>query len=151
MSSFNIFNFNAYRSKSLDKLEKFSTLFESYDPIFIFIQEIHVFSAMKAFSRKYQVFINLESESKDGIGIVTLVKNRIFISDTIIAKNGRIIGLKISNIQLWNVYPQSGSAYKKEREIFFRETLCNLMMNWKDQSEYIFESGDHNCTHRLVK
>ena len=23
-------------------------------------------------------------------------------------------------------------------------------MNWKDQSEYIFESGDHNCTHRLV-
>ena len=24
------------------------------------------------------------------------------------------------------------------------------MMNWKDQSEYIVESGDHNCTHRLV-
>ena len=125
-------------------------MFEYYDPIFIFIQEIHVFSAIKAFSRKYQVFINLESESKDGIGIVTLVKHGISISDTIIAKNGRIIGLKISNIQLWNVYPQSGSAYKKEREIFFRETLCNLMMNWKDQSEYIFESGDHNCTHRLV-
>ena len=24
------------------------------------------------------------------------------------------------------------------------------MMNWKDQSEYIFEFGDYNCTHRLV-
>ena len=28
--------------------------------------------------------------------------------------------------------------------------MCNLMMNWKDQSEFIFESGDHNCTHRLI-
>ena len=89
VSSFNIFNFNAYRSKSLDKLEKFLIFLESYDPIFIFIQEIHVFSALKVFSRKYQVFINLESESKDGIGIVTLVKKGIFISDAIIAKNGR--------------------------------------------------------------
>ena len=113
MSSFNIFNFNAYRSKSLDKLEKFLTFLECYDPIFTCIQEIHVFNALKAFSSKYQVFINLESESKDGIGIVTLVKNGIFISDAIIAKNGRIIGLKISNIQIWNVYPQSGSANKK--------------------------------------
>ena len=33
--------------------------------------------------------------------------------------------------------------------MFFREILCNLMMNWKDHSKYLFQSGDHNCTHRL--
>ena len=38
------------------------------------------------------------------------------------------------NIQIWNVNPQSGSGFKKDRETFFRETLCNLMMNWKDQT-----------------
>ena len=149
-SSFNIFNFNAYRSRSIEKIEKFLVFFDDYDPLFVCIQEINVVSALKVFSGKYQVFINFEPDSKDGIGIVTLVKKGIPVSDNIIAKNGRIIGLKILNLQLWNVYPPSGSKFKKDREIFFRETMCNLMMNWKDQSEFIFESGDHNCTHRLI-
>ena len=97
---------------------------------------------------KYQVFINLELECRDGIGIVTLVKKGLKVSDVIIGHNGRIIGLKVFNAQIWNVYPRSGSAFKKERELFFREILCNLFMNWKDSTKYIFQSGDHNCIHR---
>ena len=100
-SSFNIFNFNAYRTRNVDKIDKFLTFFENYDPFFVFIQEINITSALKVFSGKYQVFINLEPESSDGIGIVTLVKKGIPVSDNIIAKNGRIIGLKILNLQLW--------------------------------------------------
>ena len=69
--------------------------------------------------------------------------------DTIISKNGRIIGVKIENAQIWNVYPKSGTAFKQARELFFREELCVLMVNWKDHTRYIFQSGDHNCTHRL--
>ena len=149
ITSFNLFNFNAYRTRNIDKIEKFKLFFENYELIFICIQEINVFSALKVFSSNYQVFINLTPDSKDGVGVVTLVKKGIFISDNIISNNGRIIGLKIANIQLWNIYPQSGSLYKNSRENFFREILCNLMMNWKDQSEFIFQSGDHNCTHRL--
>ena len=42
----------------------------------------------------------------------------------------------------------SGTENKQRREIFFREELVNLMMNWKDESKYIFQVGDHNCTHR---
>ena len=114
----------------------------------MFIQEINIVSALKVFSNKYQVFVNLEASSNDKIGIVSLVKKGIHVSDYIISENGRIIGLKVMSLQLWNVYPQSGSGFKKEREIFFRETLCNLMMNWKDNTSYIIESGDHNCTHR---
>ena len=33
-------------------------------------------------------------------------------------------------------------------DIFFKETLCNYMMNWKDHTKYMVQSGDHNCTHR---
>ena len=148
LSSFNVFNFNAYRTGNLGKIEQFERFFDFYSPSFVFIQEINITSALKVFSRSYQVFVNLESDTKDGIGIVSLVKKGIYISDCIIGKNGRIIGLKISNSQFWNVYPQSGSGFKKSRETFFRETLCNLMMNWKDQSKYIFQLGDHNCIHR---
>ena len=147
-SHFNVFNFNAYRTSNLVKIEEFERFIIPYNASFIFIQEINVTNAIKVFSRSYQVFINLEPNSKDGIGIVSLIKKGISVSDCIIGKNGRIIGLKISNFQFWNVYPQSGSGFKNARELFFRETLCNYMMNWKDSSKYIFQIGDHNCIHR---
>ena len=51
-------------------------------------------------------------------------------------------------MQIWNVYPKSGSAYKKERECFFREDLNQLMIQWKDDTRYVFQTGDHNCIHR---
>ena len=146
---FNVFNFNAYRSSNIMRIQQFYDFFSEYDPSFICIQEINVKSALKVFSDKYQVFINCEEGSQDGIGIVSLVKKGLKISDIIISQNGRIIGLKILNIQLWNVYPKSGSIFKKEREVFFREVLCNLYMNWKDMSEFIIQVGDHNCIHRL--
>ena len=69
------------------------------------------------FSEKFQVFINIEPDSKDGIGIVTLVKRGLVVSDNIIGLNGRIIGLKTLNIQLWNIYPPSGSQFKKSPKV----------------------------------
>ena len=119
INSFNLLNFNASRCKSIAKIEIFSKFLDDYDPLFVCIQEIHVSGALKIFSKKYQVFINLESGSNDGIGIATLIKNGINILDSIIGINGRIIGVKVQNIQIWNVYPKSGSAFKKERELFF--------------------------------
>ena len=151
MDSFlNLFNFNAYRCSNLIRIEQFRIFFDDYIPSFVCIQEINVASALKVFSTKYQVFINLEPGSNDGIGIVTLVLKNIKVSDVIISQDGRIIGLKVMNVQLWNVYPKSGSGHKHARETFFRETLCNLMMQWKDSTKYVIESGDHNCIHRAA-
>ena len=148
LTGIKIFNFNASRCSNLGRLQQFSDFFEQYSPTFVCIQEINIASALRTFSSNYQVYVNMEQDSKDGIGIVTLVKNGISIQDVIIGKNGRIIGLRIQNMQIWNVYPKSGSAFKKEREEFFRETLCNLFMNWKDTTEFVFQTGDHNCIHR---
>ena len=151
MDSFlNLFNFNAYRCSNLGRIEHFKEFFDDYNPAFVCIQEINVTSALKVFSTKYQVFINLEPGSNDGIGIVSLVLKGIKVSDVIISQNGRIIGLKVMNVQLWNVYPKSGSGHKNARETFFREILCNLMMQWKDSPNYVIESGDHNCIHRAA-
>ena len=150
VTSINIFNFNASRCSNIVRIRQFYDFFEPYDPSLVSIQEINIISALKVFSDKYQVFVNIEQDSTDGIGIATLVKKNIKIVDVIIGKNGRVIGMKLQNLQFWNVYPKSGSAHKKEREQFFRETLCNLFMNWKDATEFIFQSGDHNCTHREV-
>ena len=86
----------------------------------------------------------------DGVGIVTIVKRDIKILESIIGSEGRILGLKIPNVQLWHVYPISGSGHKKDRELFFRETLNNYMMCWKDSTKYLVQAGDHNCTHRLL-
>ena len=149
ISAFNVLNFNASRTSSVRKIENFLNFLDPYDPIFVTIQEINVSSALKVFSRKFQILVNLEMGTKDGIGIVSLIKKGIQISDSIIGINGRIIGVKVMDIQIWNVYPKSGSGFKKSRETFFREDLCSLMMNWKDSTKYIIEMGDHNCIHRV--
>ena len=57
--------------------------------------------------------------------MVTLINNKINIGDIIIGKSGRIIGVKINDVQIWNVYPISGTGQKKDRDIFFKETLWN--------------------------
>ena len=145
-----ILNFNASRTSSLIKIRNFINFINQYDPIFVAIQEINIASALQIFSEKFQVLVNIEESSKDGIGIVSLVKKDIHIVDTIVGVNGRIIGIKIKNAQFWNIYPQSGTNFKNRREIFFREELTGYMMNWKDHTRYIFQLGDHNCVHRAL-
>ena len=70
----NLFSFNAFRTRSVIRIREFYDYFESYEPTFVFIQEINVASALKVFSDRFQVFINLEQKSEDGIGVVTLVR-----------------------------------------------------------------------------
>ena len=141
---FLVLNFNASCTSSLVKIRNFLNFINQYEPIFVAIQEINIVSALKIFREKFQVIVNIEEGTKDGIGMVCL------IVDTILGVNGRIIGIKIKNVQFWNVYPHSGTNSKNRREIFFREELTGYMMNWKDSTRYIFEVGDHNCCHRAL-
>ena len=119
MDNLIIVNFNAARCGNSDKVRHLANVVEAYLPSIVCIQEINVRSALKEFSSRYQVFINLESDSRDGVGMVSLVKLGIKVDDVIVGYNGRIIGVKCGNMQICNVYPKSGSACKKERECFF--------------------------------
>ena len=143
-SSLNIFNFNASRCSNFNKINSFLDFIGDYDPLCICIQEINVTGALKVFSEKYQVFINLESGAQDGVGIATLVKKGYKILDSIIGLNGRLNGIRFRNMQIWNVYPKSGNGLKNEEEIFFRVQLTELMIQLKDSTKFLFQIGDHN-------
>ena len=70
----NYINFNASRNSNLRKIEGFLNFLKEYDPIIVTIQEINICSSLKIFSDTFQVIINIEPDSRDGIGIVTLIK-----------------------------------------------------------------------------
>ena len=98
MDHLTIMNFNASRTRNLGKIYHFLQFLGDYDPCIVNIQEINVQSALKIFSRKFQVIINIDMEAKDGVGIVTLIKKGVKIIDSIIGKSGRIIGIKLKNL-----------------------------------------------------
>ena len=148
MGYFTVMNINAARCGSNIRISKLTDIIDDYCPDIVSIQEINIAAALRGFSSRFQVYCNIESDAKDGVGIVCLVNHGIKVDEVIVGINGRILGLFSKNYQIWNVYPKSGTAHKKERETFFREDLNELFVQWKDQSKYLFQMGDHNCTHR---
>ena len=83
-----IFNFNASRISSLQRIRSIKSVFEAFDADIISIQEIDIKSAVMIFSQSYHVFVNLENEAKDSIGIVSLVRKTIRVKEFIIGGNG---------------------------------------------------------------
>ena len=148
ISEFKVLNVNASRIGKRDRVTELLSIIKTLDPTVICIQEINTRTSLQVFKDHYQVVVNQDDLNFSGIGIATLINKKVYIEGNIISKCGRIIGTKIKGVQIWNVYPLSGSENKNKREIFFREELLNLMMNWKDESRYVFQVGDHNCTHR---
>ena len=141
-------NINASQISNPSRVKDLLNLILTQNVLFVTIQEINVFSARKVFRNDFQVFVNNDLKRADNIGIVTLVRKDIKVLDQILSVDGRILGIKCSTLQLWNIYPLSGTENKTKRETFFRETLCNLMMNWKDHTKFVFQAGDHNCIFR---
>ena len=92
-------------------LELFEAI-KPYEPNIVFIQEIAINMALKVFGPHFQVFINIETPSNDGVGIVTLIDKQIKVIDHKIGEEGRTIGVKTREIQFWNVYPKSGTNNK---------------------------------------
>ena len=145
-----IFNFNASRISSLQRVRAIKSVFEAFDADIISIQEIDIKSSVLIFAASYHVFVNLEDEAKDSIGIVTLVRKTIRVKEFNIGANGRVIGLIVGNFQHWNVYPKSGTNNKVWREKFFRETLFDYLSVWSNRSRYCLLAGDFNCTNRMI-
>lgn len=145
-----ILNFNAYRASDKNRIQNLLQMIKFFDPSICNIQEIHIVMAIRIFSPFFHVVVNIEQESKDKIGICTLVSKSLLVKDKILGLNGRIIGVIVGNTQFWNVYPKSGTQNKNMREIFFREELSSLMTLWKDRPKQTLISGDFNCIHRLV-
>mgnify|MGYP001467650847 FL=1 len=155
MSKFNpsnlkVFNFNASRISSLRRMRSVQSIFESFDSDIISIQEIDINGAITIFSSKYHVFVNPGENSSDGIGIVTLVRKRFIVEDFVVGGQGRILGVRLGDLQIWNVYPKSGTNNKSIREKFLRETLLDHLSLWSGRTRFTLIGGDFNCTNRLI-
>ena len=57
------------------------------------------------FSENYEVHINVEQNQR--IGIAIALRKGIKIMDFAMCNHGRIMGIKLSNTQIWNIYAAS--------------------------------------------
>ena len=148
MGTFNIISLNFSRFKNLGKINEIKNSLEKYDYDILCCQEIDIDSALVCFGNTFQTIVNWDLNAQHKIGTAVIIKKGININDYIVGCNGRLIGIKVENMQIWNLYPPSGSEFRKEREKFFTEKITSHMILWKDESNYIFQAGDFNCTHR---
>ena len=149
MDYLKILNLNAYRMVDCTKIKSILAMIKINLPLVVTIQEIHIANALRVFSPNYQVIVNIEQASRDGIGMCTLISKQVQVKDKVIGANGRIIGVKLDNVQIWNIYPKSGSQHKNIREIFFRQDLPNSLKVWNSCNKSdIIVIGDYNCLHR---
>ena len=148
MGTFNIISLNFSRFKNLGKINEIKNSLEKYNYDILCCQEIDIDSALVCFGNTFQTIVNWDLNAQHKIGTAIIIKKGININDYIVGCNGRLIGIKVENMQIWNLYPPSGSEFRKEREKFFIEKITSHMILWKDESKYIFQAGDFNCTHR---
>ena len=119
---FDIISLNTSRISNPLRIIEVGKIILKLKPSIVCIQEIDVFNALKAFKSHFQVFVNYEVESNSRVGVVTLINKKIQVLDQILSLDGRILGIKGKNFQIWNIYPKSGTENKPNRETFFRES-----------------------------
>ena len=115
-SQFVILSLNCRRFERYDKLINIKNYCDLYSPDLICFQEVFVPNYLSIFSEDYEVFANVETNQK--IGTALAIRKGIKIMDFAMCNLGRIIGIKLSNIQVWNVYAASGSGNKKSENPF---------------------------------
>ena len=120
---FDIISLNTSRISNPLRIKEVVKIILKLKPSIVCIQEINVFNALEAFKSHFQVFVNYELESNSRVGVVTLINKKIQVLDQILSLDGRILGLKGKNFQIWNIYPKSGTANKPNRETFLERVL----------------------------
>ena len=107
-SQFRIISLNCRRFERYDKVLNIKNFCELYTPDVICFQEVFVPNCLAAFSENYEVYINVERDQR--IGIAIAIRKGIKIMDFAMCNHGRIMGIKLSNTQVWNIYAASGSG-----------------------------------------
>jgi exonuclease III len=104
----------------------------------IFLQEV-IFTDFGRFY-EYETLVNIGTAPR---GTAIMVRHGIEYRDLLMSTCGRIISLAIGDTNFINVYPISGSQYRRERrEFFLNEIVPHL--NKTNTNKYII-GGDFNC------
>lgn len=108
----------------------------NHDLDIIFVQEL-AFENF-AFISSHTAIVNI-SEERKGTGV--LLRNNLNYSDVVLNINGRITSLTVDSINYINIYAHSGSAFKKERDILFRDDILVHLAHGRENVIV----GDFNC------
>lgn len=103
----------------------------------IFCQEV----AFRNFSFIYSHIAIVNIGNNQGTAI--LIRRGLDYSDVICDPSGRIISVKINNINYVNIYGHAGYQYKKERETLFSEDIA-IHFNKLGVCHHLV-GGDFNC------
>ncbi len=104
----------------------------------VFLQEVcfEDFSFMFGF----ECLVNLGPAKR---GTAVLLRAGLPFRDPLFSECGRIISFLLENVTYVNVYPVSGSQYKRERNIMFLNEIT-VHINRQNANE-LFIGGDFNC------
>lgn len=128
-------NLNGIVCKAKQSLIKDFVNFNNID--IVFFQEMNITSS--SFLPSHEVVLSFNHINRSTA--VAIRKNLAF-SDLLVDPSGRIISFMLNRIKFINIYAQSGSQYKKERNDFFTESLAlHLNTNY----DGIVIGGDFNC------
>lgn len=103
----------------------------------VFFQEMSMTST--SFLSGHDVILSYTNSCRSTA--VAIRKNFVY-SDMLVDPSGRIISFIVNGVNFVNVYAQSGSQYKKERNDFFTESIA-IHLNKHFDSLVI--GGDFNC------
>ena len=142
MGTFNIISLNFSRFKNLGKINEIKNSLEKYNYDILCCQEIDIDSALVCFGNTFQTIVNWDLNTQHKIGTAIIIKKGININDYIVGCDGRMIGIKVENIQIWNLYPPSGSEFRKERENIFTEKITSHMHSG---SKWSFQGHRPKC------
>ena len=100
-SALKILSLNCRRFERHEKLLNIKIFCDLSFPDLVCLQEVFIPNVIKVFDQHYQVYVNFEKNQH--IGIAVAIRKEIEIMDFVMCDQGRIIGIKLSNTQVWNV------------------------------------------------
>jgi exonuclease III len=108
------------------------------DSDIVFLQEVVFTNFNLMFG--YETIINIGTAPR---GTAIFIRSGIQYRDLLLSTCGRIISFAIEDTVFTNVYPISGSQYKRERRDFFLNDIISHL-NKPNTTKYII-GGDFNC------
>ena len=117
-----------------------------HSPDIVALQEVNIGTAeLEIFVTRvgYRAFANVDLTEANSRGTAFLWKSDLDVHELTIVQENRLMYLKVGNTSFVNVYAPSGRAKRRERQVFFGETLERLVRSFEHSLPVIM--GDFNC------
>lgn len=109
-----------------------------YNVDIAFLQEVSFEDFSFIYSHNSLVNISIDKK-----GTAVLIRKSFSYSDFILDPSGRIVSVRVNDVNLINIYAHSGNNLRKERDNLFTEALT-VHLN-KPGTKSMLIGGDFNC------